>query len=85
MSVGTATTYMEFEFYEFEQPELPETNDVFEIKENGDVDLDLSGQAIFRKDVDVKGDLIVQTINILDEIQNIKTDIQNIKFFLGIQ
>jgi hypothetical protein len=84
MAVGTATTYLEFEFYEFEQPAEDEVPQPFTVNEDGTVDLDLSGDAIFRKDVDVKGDLIVQTVNILEEIQDIKTDIQAIKTYLGI-
>jgi hypothetical protein len=73
MAVGIASTYLEFEFYEFEPPEDPNEPQIFTINNDKTVDLDLSGDAIFRKDVDIKGDLIVQNIDILQEIQTIKT------------
>ena len=72
MSVGAATTHLEFEFYEFEYPEPPDTPQPFTVNGDGSVDLDLSGNAIFRNDVDVKEDLFVQDVNILEEINSIK-------------
>jgi hypothetical protein len=79
MTVGSATTYLEFEFPEFEPPESPDDIDLFNINEDGSVDLDLSGRldvekkATFNGNVEITtGNLTIQGVNILNEINSIK-------------
>ena len=70
---------LEFQFYDFDSPEQPESVDVFNIKEDGSVDLDLTGgldvekQANFNGNVEITtGNLTIQDVNILEEINAIK-------------
>ncbi len=96
MTVGTASTEIVApEFVPQEPSERPESNDPFTINEDGTVDLDLSGKARIRGEllrVDgrldvlgnaiVDGDLIVQDVDILQEIQNIQANINSINTLL---
>jgi hypothetical protein len=79
MAAEAETPYLEFEFPEFESPVLPESNDPFTINSDGSIDLDLSGKldvnkvAKFNNNVNIpSGNLIVQGVNILNEINSIK-------------
>lgn len=79
MTIGIGTTHLEFQFYEFETPEQPESVDVFNVNEDGSVDLDLSGRldvekkAMFNGNVEITtGNLTIQDVNILEEINAIK-------------
>lgn len=79
MTVSTGATYLEFQFYEFETPQQPNSVEVFNINEDGSVDLDLTGtldvekKATFDGNVEITtGNLTVQSVNILDELNAIK-------------
>jgi hypothetical protein len=79
MTVGAATTYLEFEFPVFEPPIEEESADAFTENEDGSVDLDLSGRldvekkATFNGNVEITtGNLTIQEVNILNEINSIK-------------
>lgn len=70
---------LEFQFYDFDSPEQPESVDVFNINEDGSVDLDLTGgldvekKANFNGNVEITtGNLTIQDVNILEEINAIK-------------
>ena len=70
---------LEFQFYDFDSPEQPESVDVFNINEDGAVDLDLTGgldvekKANFNGNVEITtGNLTIQDVNILEEINAIK-------------
>ena len=70
---------LEFQFYNFDSPEQPESVDVFNINEDGSVDLDLTGgldvekKANFNGNVEITtGNLTIQDVNILEEINAIK-------------
>lgn len=90
MTAGVASTQLDFKFYEFEPPVQEESNDPFTENEDGTLDLDLSGNltveknAEFKQDVEIVGTLTVGTTDILQEIEDLKTDVQNIKTYLGI-
>ena len=79
MAVGSGATVLDFQFYEFPEQEIPQNNDPFTINEDGSVDLDLSGRldvekkATFKGNVELTtGNLTIQGVNILDEINAIK-------------
>jgi hypothetical protein len=70
---------LEFQFYDFEPPEQPESIDVFNVNEDGLIDLDLTGgldvekKANFNGNVEIMtGNLTIQDVNILEEINAIK-------------
>lgn len=70
---------LEFQFYDFDSPEQPESVEVFNINEDGSVDLDLTGgldvekKANFNGNVEITtGNLTIQDVNILEEINAIK-------------
>jgi len=70
---------LEFQFYDFEPPEQPESIDVFNVNEDGSIDLDLTGgldvekKANFNGNVEITtGNLTIQDVNILEEINAIK-------------
>jgi hypothetical protein len=79
MAVGTGSSVLEFQFYQFDSPEQPESVEVFNINEDGSVDLDLTGRldvekkAMFNGNVEITtGNLTIQDVNILEEINAIK-------------
>jgi hypothetical protein len=79
MSTGAGSTHLEFEFYNFEPPEEPDSVDVFNVNEDGSVDLDITGRldvekkAMFNGNVEITtGNLKIQDVNILEEINAIK-------------
>jgi|LakMenE18May11ns_1017448.scaffolds.fasta_scaffold8938429_2 hypothetical protein len=79
MAIGTGATVLEFGFYEFPEQEIPQNNDPFTINGDGSVDLDLSGtldvekKATFEGNVEITtGNLTIQEVNILEEINAIK-------------
>jgi hypothetical protein len=79
MEVGAGTTHLEFEFYQFDPPEQPPSVQVFNIRGDGSVDLDLTGRldvekkATFNGNVEIAtGNLTIQDVNILEEINAIK-------------
>jgi hypothetical protein len=79
MTVGTGATVLEFEFPVFDTPESPDEIEVFNINEDGSVDLDLSGRldvekkGTFNGNVEITtGNLTIQGVNILEEINAIK-------------
>jgi hypothetical protein len=90
MTAGITSTQLDFKFYEFDSPVQEESNDPFIENQDGSLDFNLTGDltveknAEFKQDVEILGTLTVGTTDILQEIQNLKTDVQNIKILLGI-
>lgn len=79
MPVGTGATVLEFGFPQIEPPESPDDVEVFNVNEDGSVDLDISGtldvekKATFEGNVEITtGNLTIQGVNILEEINAIK-------------
>jgi hypothetical protein len=90
MTAGVASTQLDFKFYEFDPPVQEEFNDPFTENQDGSLDFNLTGNltveknAEFKQDVEILGILTVGTTDILQEIEDLKNDVQNIKILLGI-
>jgi hypothetical protein len=80
MTAGVASTQLDFKFYEFDPPVQEESNDPFTLTGN----LTVEKNAEFKQDVEILGILTVGTTDILQEIEDLKNDVQNIKILLGI-
>jgi hypothetical protein len=84
MTVGTGSTFLEFQFYEFPQQEIPQNNDPFTINEDGSIDLDLSGTLDVEKKATFDGNVEITTGNLTVQGVNILTEINAIKQFVGM-
>ncbi len=81
-AAGIASTAVDFQFYEFEEPEEEEGTDPFVENEDGTLDLTLTGKLTvegngrFESDVRIpNGRLYVQQTDILQEIEDLKAAI----------
>lgn len=75
---------LEFQFYDFDSPEQPESVDVFNINEDGSVDLDLTGGLDVEKKVNFNGNVEITTGNLTIQDVNILEEINAIKQFVGM-
>lgn len=86
MAVGIAsTTGPEIPAFEPQQPDNTETDDdLFDFAADGSVNLDLNGRlnvakkATFEGNVEIDGNLVVQGVNILDELNAINSSLSSI-------
>jgi hypothetical protein len=82
---------MSFEFQPPPAEELPDYYDPFVFNEDGTVDLDINGKGRIRGErlrvdgrlrvlgnAEIEGDLIVQGVNILEELENMRQTIDSI-------